>query len=390
MQCNYCNRDFECVNESRPGVTCKVLTPVQAAGYLDSVLERIGNIRVVGIAGPGDPFANAEETLETLALVRSHYPEMILCLATNGLELSRYVNDLADLNLSHVTVTVNAVDPAIGKAIYAWARRDKRMYRGEEAAGVILESQIESIRKLKEKKITVKVNTVVIPGINDHQAGAVARRVSGLGADIMNCIPLYHVAGTPFEALTPPSPERMKAVREDAGATMPQMGHCARCRADAAGLIGEPHKEEIVRLLEKASLSQSSEEKLYVAVASMEGFFVNQHLGEAAALWIYGIKDGKADLIERRPTPAAGSGPSRWSRLAESLADCNTVLASGIGPHPQTVLKKAGIEVVVMEGLAAEGVEAVLGKREIPKILLRTAGRCGIGGQCKGNGMGCG
>lgn len=135
MQCNYCNRDFECVNESRPGVTCKVLTPVQAAGYLDSVLERIGNIRVVGIAGPGDPFANAEETLETLALVRSRYPEMILCLATNGLELSRYVNDLADLNLSHVTVTVNAVDPAIGKAIYAWARRDKRMYRGERGGG---------------------------------------------------------------------------------------------------------------------------------------------------------------------------------------------------------------------------------------------------------------
>ena len=65
MQCNYCNRDFECVNESRPGVSSTILTPLQAADYLDRVLERVKNIEVVGIAGPGDPFANAAETLET-------------------------------------------------------------------------------------------------------------------------------------------------------------------------------------------------------------------------------------------------------------------------------------------------------------------------------------
>ena len=28
--CNYCNRKFDCVNESRPGVTSAVLTPRQA------------------------------------------------------------------------------------------------------------------------------------------------------------------------------------------------------------------------------------------------------------------------------------------------------------------------------------------------------------------------
>ena len=27
IQCNYCVRDFDCVNESRPGVTSKVLSP---------------------------------------------------------------------------------------------------------------------------------------------------------------------------------------------------------------------------------------------------------------------------------------------------------------------------------------------------------------------------
>ena len=115
MQCNYCNRDYECVNESRPGVSGAVLKPGPAADYLDMVLERIPDIKVVGIAGPGDPFANADETLETLRLVGMRHPEMILCLATNGLELSQYVNDLETLKLSHVTVTVNAVDPAYGR-----------------------------------------------------------------------------------------------------------------------------------------------------------------------------------------------------------------------------------------------------------------------------------
>ncbi len=35
--------------------------------YLDRALERVPYLKVVGIAGPGDPFANPEETMETPA-----------------------------------------------------------------------------------------------------------------------------------------------------------------------------------------------------------------------------------------------------------------------------------------------------------------------------------
>ena len=390
MQCNYCNRDFECVNESRPGVSGALLKPGQAADYLDMVLERIPDIKVVGIAGPGDPFANSDETLETLRLVRMRHPEMILCLATNGLELSRYVDDLEALKLSHVTVTVNAVDPAYGRWIYAWARRDGRIYRGLEAAGVIIENQLEAIKKLKEKDMTVKINTVVVPGINDCHVGEIARRVAELGADVMNCMPLYHVQGTPLHDVAPPSQELLRLVREEAKAFMPQMGHCSRCRADAAGMIGEPQSKEIMELLKKASGSHVSAERPHVAVASMEGIFVNQHLGEAASLWIFGLHDGKPRLEARRSTPVPGGGPERWTELADSIKDCNTILVSGIGSFPQITLERAGIRVVVMEGLASEGVEAVLADQEIPKILLRTPGGCGIGKQCSGSGTGCG
>lgn len=390
MQCNYCNRDFECVNESRPGVTSTVLTPRQAADYLDAVLEKIQNIAVVGIAGPGDPFANGVETMETLRLVRERHPEMMLCLATNGLELAQYVDEIETLEISHVTVTVNAVDPEISRRIYAWARVDKRVYRGLDAARIILQKQLEGIAKLKEKGVVVKINTVVIPGINDEHVVEIAKCMAVLKADIMNCIPLYHVAGTPFAGLTPPSGEKIKALREKVKVYLPQMGHCSRCRADAAGLIGEGQSEEIRQLLKKASGSQVTAERPYVAVASREGLLVNQHLGEAAELWIFGMGEGNPELVERRFTPSPGDGDNRWQAMTGMLHDCNTVLVSGIGPSPQQVLERAHIRIVVMEGLVQEGVEAVLTGREIPRILLRTPGRCGIGLQCSGSGTGCG
>jgi nitrogen fixation protein NifB len=390
MQCNYCNRDFECVNESRPGVSSTILLPWQAADYLDEVMDRIKNIAVVGIAGPGDPFANPEQTLVTLHLVRERHPAMMLCVATNGLALADYVDELADLKVSHITVTVNAVDPAIAEKIYAWARLKSKVYRGSDAARVILEKQQEAIRRLKAKEITVKINTVIIPGINDDHVVEIARQMADMKADIFNAIPMYHVAGTPFANIAPLAHEKVDGLRKAAGLYLPQMSHCSRCRADAAGMIGEKQNDEIMDLLQRASLPHQSLERPYVAVASMEGLFVNQHLGEAAGLWIFGMRDGKNVLIERRSTPSSGGGSERWDAMSLLLRDCNTVLASGIGPSPLVILEHSGVNVVVMEGLAKEGVEAILAGKAIPKILLRKAGHCGIGKQCSGNGTGCG
>ena len=51
IRCNYCNRKYDCVNESRPGVTSALLSPVQASLYMEKVLERETRIAVAGIAG---------------------------------------------------------------------------------------------------------------------------------------------------------------------------------------------------------------------------------------------------------------------------------------------------------------------------------------------------
>ncbi len=147
IMCNYCNRKYDCVNESRPGVTSAVLKPKQAIAYLEQVLEKEPRITVAGIAGPGDPFANPKETLETIRLIRQRFPELLMCLATNGLGLPPYLDELAELKVSHVTLTVNAVDPEIGAKIYSWVRDGKVIYRGLKAAEVLLERQLESIAR---------------------------------------------------------------------------------------------------------------------------------------------------------------------------------------------------------------------------------------------------
>ena len=70
---------------------------------------------------------------------------------------------LLNLKVSHVTITINAVDPKIGAKVYAWVRYNKRVYTGEEGAAYLLENQLEAITRLKEKGILVKVNSIIIP-----------------------------------------------------------------------------------------------------------------------------------------------------------------------------------------------------------------------------------
>jgi nitrogen fixation protein NifB len=389
IQCNYCNRKFDCMNESRPGVTSAVLSPRQALQYLGKAIEKMPNLAVVGIAGPGDPFASPEETLETLRLVRQQYPEMLLCVATNGLSIHPYVDQLAQLQVSHVTFTVNAVDPAIGSSIYSWVRDGHTIRRGDSAACVLLQRQRRAIAALKKRGIVVKINTIVVPGINDHHVEEVAKEMSGLGADIMNCIPMYPVADTPFEKLEQLKPAEIIRLRKTIGQHLPQMTHCTRCRADAVGMLGEAQSAELVGIMRACATGalEAHERRPYVAVASMEGVLVNQHLGEASRLWIYEQGPEGLRLIGTRETPEEGGGNLRWLELAESLQDCRALLVSGVGRNPRRVIERQGIRIVEMAGLISEGVASLYRTGDVPRTMRKHFTTCGA--ECQGSGMGC-
>jgi nitrogen fixation protein NifB len=389
VQCNYCNRKFDCMNESRPGVTSAVLTPRQALAYLDRVVKKVPNLAVVGIAGPGDPFASPEETLETLRLVRANYPEMLLCVASNGLNVAPYAEDLAKLQVSHVTLTVNAVDPVIGANIYSWVRDNKTIYRGDSAACVLLQRQRRAIRLLKEHGVTVKINTIVVPEINETHVEDVAKEMATLGADIMNCIPLYPVEGTPFEKFAELGATEIKGLRASIGRHIPQMQHCTRCRADAVGLLGAPQSEELVDIMNACASGADDlqREKPYVAVTSMEGMLVNQHLGEASHLWIYGQAPGGFRLVEKRETPEPGQAHGRWLEMAKSLRDCRALVVSGVGVSPRRVLEHEGVRIIEMGGLISEGLASLFRTGDVPPAMRKQFKFCGS--ECQGSGTGC-
>ena len=238
IQCNYCNRKTDCINESRPGVSSRILTPLSAVSFLLKRKDYINkSISVIGIAGPGDPMATPEITLETLSRVRDVFPNKILCLSTNGLNLSSYINELVKLKVSHVTITINAVNSVIGSKIYQWVSYSNSKLYGIEAAELLLKKQFEAIEILKQQTIYVKINTVVIPGINDNHITDIAKKIAQYNVDIHNCIAVIPVLGTPFEAIQEPSAEEMVRIRKNASCYLNQSYYCNRCRADAIGYL---------------------------------------------------------------------------------------------------------------------------------------------------------
>ena len=236
ISCNYCVRKFDCANESRPGVTSKVVTPEEALQVVrDAKQSSLGKyLNVVGIAGPGDPLANPG-TFETLALVKESFPDLSLCLSTNGLLLPEKIDDLVRLGISHLTVTVNTLDEGTASAIYSYIQWKNHTYIGIDAAKILIDNQLRGITMAAEAGITIKVNTVVIPGLNDSGLEALAHEVKRRGAHLHNLVPL--IPQGKFARRLSPEVDEMKEHRHKLAQILPQMTHCQQCRADAIGLV---------------------------------------------------------------------------------------------------------------------------------------------------------
>jgi nitrogenase molybdenum-iron protein alpha/beta subunit/MoaA/NifB/PqqE/SkfB family radical SAM enzyme/predicted Fe-Mo cluster-binding NifX family protein len=249
LSCGYCSRRHDCANESRPGVASRLLTPLEALERFREARRIWPDLAVAGIAGPGEALADPGPTLETLRLIRREDPGVILCLSTNGLELPEHARDLADLGVTHLTITINAVDPAVGALICGPVRHRGRLVDGADGAAILLANQLAGLAMASRLGLTVKINTVLVDGINGAQAPLVARTAAALGARLGNVMRHIPVPGTRFGDLAPISDQERARVVGECRAHLPQMAHCRQCRADAAGLLGEdcpldaPHPE---------------------------------------------------------------------------------------------------------------------------------------------------
>ena len=237
IQCRYCLRKYCCANECRPGVTARVMTPVEALDWYLSQKKQFPEITVAGVAGPGDALANWPVVKETLRKIRAVDPEVYLCLSTNGLLLPEYAEELRESGVRFVTVTVNCVDVECGAQLYAFVNYRDARYTGLEAAKLLFHQQVEGIRAVKKLGMFIKINCVAIDGINMDQIEKVANLAEALQCDVMNIIPLLPVPGSELEKEKPPSCEQIEQLRLTCGKKIRQMKHCNHCRADAVGRL---------------------------------------------------------------------------------------------------------------------------------------------------------
>jgi nitrogen fixation protein NifB len=221
--------------ENRPGVTGKVVAPQEALAILDKALVICPEITVAGIAGPGDTLAS-DDALETFRLIGKKYPGLLKCMSTNGLLLDEKADEILEAGLSTLTVTVNAVKPAIEARLNDYIIYHGKKYEGEEAAEILIANQLKGIRKMAGHGMVIKINTVLVPEINADHIEQIAKEVSEAGASIYNIIPL--IPQGKLSGCAAPSCIEIEAARKKAEKYIDVFRHCQHCRADAAGLLG--------------------------------------------------------------------------------------------------------------------------------------------------------
>ncbi len=354
ISCNYCNRKFDCVNESRPGVTSEVLTPELASKKFSWVKDNIENLSVVGIAGPGDALANWDVTRKSIELIQAKKEDILFCLSTNGLMLPKYGHELVELGIHHVTVTVNCLDPEIGAKLYKVVNYEGKSYTGTAGAAILLKNQLEGIAYLVAHGVLVKINIVMVKGINDHHIPELVKKMKELGVFITNIMPLIPAPGSVFEQFPQTSMKEINEMRDLCQLEMQQMRHCKQCRADAIGLLGNDRSNEFRMTkptVTKPTVDESNDSRHYkIAVTSKHGKLVDQHFGHATELLIYEGQGTKFKLLETRKTNQyclgineCDSEEGQKDAAIKAISDCDAVLTMRIGYNAQKKLEAKGI-----------------------------------------------
>ena len=370
IQCNYCNRKYDCSNESRPGVTSEVLSPREAVEKVRMVKERIPELKVIAIAGPGDPLAN-DETFTVMEMIRREFPEMTLCISTNGLMLPDNAKRLFDIGIGFVTVTMNGIDTDVTERIYDRVIWNGESLKGKKAAERLLENQLEGIRRCVELGMAVKINVVLIPGINEQHIPDLVKKVKDMGVYIVNILPLIPVEGTKFSDMEPPTPESRKRLMDLCAGDVKMMRHCRQCRADAIGLLGEDRSSEFIRTNPCGSgcgprtdinvRIDAGKTVGTVAVASELGEKVDGGFGNSRRFVIYRTDGRDATFVKELNVDTdikvyGGSHAEHIEAVVEMLSECDAVVVKEIGPMPLSLLQSKGKRVLIFDGDVKEAV----------------------------------
>lgn len=242
ISCVFCDRHSDACEE-RPGVSNKLLTPQEALIVLRKAMSLSNNITVVGIAGIGDSLAS-EHAFCTFRLINSEFPDLIKCMSTNGLLLPYCTDEIVDNGIKTLTVTVNSINPYILSRLCEFVNINGHVYYGIEGAKILVENQLDGISKITQKGIIVKVNSVLVPGINDDEIPIISKHVKQAGAILHNITPL--IPSGKLKHHPKPTCEQLDKVRCESEKFITVFRNCHQCRADAIGIPGTDDIRKLV------------------------------------------------------------------------------------------------------------------------------------------------
>ena len=327
-------------------------------------------------------------------------PDIKLCVSTNGLALPDAVEELSKHNIDHVTITINCVDPDVGAKIYPWIFWNNKRIMGRKGATILIEQQQKGLEMLIANGILVKVNSVMIPGVNDQHLAEVSKVVKSKGAFLHNVMPLIAEAehGTFYGVMGQrgPTADELQELQDACSGDMNMMRHCRQCRADAVGMLGEDRGLEFTldkiedmeidypaAMVKRAEvhaqiakeLEVKEQDRLFqaqakaalialrgetdapptrpvlMAVSTKGGGVINEHFGHAHEFLVYEASPAGVRFIgHRKTTPyceggsSCGDGESALDETLRVLKGCEVVLSAKIGFEPWAPLEAAGIQ----------------------------------------------
>lgn len=236
VKCAFCEHGYgSACHSSKPGFSSKIISVDQALQRLEQELAALDSLKIVAVSGPGEPLANSQ-TIELFTRVREKHEDLKICFSTNGTLLGKNIGVLADLGIDTISVSISALEPATAASIYEWAVMDRKRLTGEAMGEAVVNAQLDGVEKAAEADITVKVNTILIPGINHNEVARVAKAVAKAGAAIQNVVPLVPAGN--MKHLKPPSSGELAAARAACSRFISQFLHCQQCRSDVVGVPG--------------------------------------------------------------------------------------------------------------------------------------------------------
>ncbi len=285
----------------------------------------------------------------------------------------------------------------MGAKIYPWIFWNNRRIKGRKAAEILIEQQQKGLEMLVARGVLVKVNSVLIPGVNDEHLKEVSRVVKAKGAFLHNVMPLIAEAehGTFYGIMGQrgPTTDELQTLQDACAGDMAMMRHCRQCRADAVGMLGEDRGHEFTldkiehmeidytaamarraevhatieanraaqhqrtgeTFVSLASLKRKTPTKpeprpVLMAVATTGGGVINQHFGHAREFLVYEASSQDVRFIGARKVDlycaggeTCGDAETALQKTIRTLAGCEVVLCSKIGYEPWGQLEAAGI-----------------------------------------------